>query len=186
MLTQAQKRTLAFIEHYFSTHQRAPKLLEVAHGIGISSKGTVSRYINTLIEAGYLAKARHRHRGLQLAQSEQVAIIGKSSPLMQFKQCHSMHIKDESLTEQGFYPGDTLWYHPSQTAQLGDIIMAYLDKTTPMIKRIHALHGDFMSLSSPHVIDKPRAYARDRIDIYGIIKGWMRNYLTSDVKKEMI
>lgn len=174
MLTAAQKRTLQFIENYFSEHQCAPKLLEVAQGIGISSKGTVSRYINTLIEAGYLAKAPHRHRGLQLAQYEQVALVGKPSALMQFKHCLCMHIKDEALKEQGFYPGDTLWYQQSNAAQVGDIIMAYLDKTTPMIKRVHALHGDFMSLSSPHVEDKPRAYALARLDIYGLIKGWMR------------
>lgn len=186
MLTNAQMRTLQFIEDYFSTHQHAPKLLEVAQGIGISSKGTVSRYINTLIQAGYLAKAPHRHRGLQLASYEQVAITGKPSPFMQFKQCHSMHIKDHSLKDQGFYPGDTLWYQPGETAQVNDIIMAYLDKTTPIIKHVHALHGDFISLNSPHIEDKPRAYARARIDIYGIIKGWMRNYLTSDAKKEMI
>lgn len=185
MLTAAQTRTLQFIEDYFSNHQRAPKLLEVAHGIGISSKGTVSRYINALIEAGYLAKASHRHRGLQLAQT-QVAIVGKPSSFVQFKQCHSMHIKDQSLKDQGFYPGDTLWYQPGQEAQVGDIIMAYLDKTTPIIKKVHALHGDFMSLSSPHIEDKPRAIASARIDIYGIIKGWMRNYLTSEAKKEMM
>ncbi len=186
MLTQAQQRTLQFIEEYFNTHQRAPKLLEVAHGIGISSKGTVSRYINSLIEAGYLAKAAHRHRGLQLSNQDQVALVGKPSPFMQFKQCLSMHIKDHSLKEQGFYPGDILWYQPEQNAQEGDIIMAYLDKTTPLIKRVHAIHGEFISLNSPHVEDKPRAYARERIDIYGTIKGWMRNYLTSCSKKEMI
>jgi repressor LexA len=187
MLTAAQKRTLDFIEDYFTEHQCAPKLLEVAHGIGISSKGTASRYINALIEAGYLAKSSHRHRGLQLAQNHtEVALMGKPSPLVQFKNCHSMHIKDNSLKEQGFYSGDTLWYQPGQKANVGDIIMAYLDKTTPLIKRVHALHGDFMSLSSPHIEDKPRAYALARIDIYGIIKGWMRNYLTSNPKKEMI
>ncbi|MFA6037355.1 MAG: helix-turn-helix domain-containing protein [Legionellales bacterium] len=185
MLTAAQTRTLQFIEDYFSNHQRAPKLLEVAHGIGISSKGTVSRYINVLVEAGYLAKASHRHRGLQLTHN-QVALVGKPSPFMQFKQCHSMHIKDDSLNVQGFYAGDTLWYQPGQTAQVGDVIMAYLDKSTPIIKKVHALHGDFMSLSSPHIEDKPRAYAVARIEVYGIIKGWMRNYLTSAAKKEMM
>ncbi|MGA2655175.1 MAG: S24 family peptidase [Gammaproteobacteria bacterium] len=189
MLTTAQKRTLDFIEDYFTAHQRAPKLLEVAHGTGISSKGTVSRYINALIEAGYLAKASHRHRGLQLAQQThtEIAINGKPSQFAQFKNCHSMHIKDNSLKDQGFYAGDTLWYQPQQEAIVGDIIMAYLDKSTPMIKRIHAIHGDFISLSSPHIEDKPRAYAKQRIDIYGVIKGWMRNYdLTSLAKKEMM
>ncbi len=176
MLTSAQQRTLQFIEEYMATHQCAPKLLEVAHGIGISSKGTVSRYINALIEAGYLAKARNRHRGLQLAEHEAVAIVGKASPFMQFKHCHSMRIKDESFKELGFYPGDTLWYLPADEAQVGEVIMAYLDKNTPMIKRIHALSGDFISLTSPHIEDKPKAYSKNRVAIYAIIKGWARQY----------
>ncbi len=186
MLTPAQTRTLQFIKDYFERYQRPPKLLEVAKGIGISSKGTVSRYINSLIAAGFLAKASHRHRGLKLIEAEQIAIVGKPSTFMQFKQCHSMHIKDNALIDQGFYPGDTLWYQPSETANVGDIVMAYLDKSTPMIKRIHSMHGDFISFCSPHIADKPRAYVSDRITIYGILKGWMRNYLTSQPKKEMM
>lgn len=184
MLTSAQTRTLEFIEHYFSTHHHAPKLLEVAHGIGITSKGTVSRYINTLVEAGYLAKARHKHRGLQpldpppTHDHSVIALVGKTSKFMQLQQCHSMHIKDESLSDQGFYAGDTLWYVPSTSAEVNDVIMAYLDNTTPIIKRVQALHGDFISLSCPHLHNKPRAYIKDRISIYGIIKGWLRQFDT--------
>ncbi len=179
MLTAAQTRTLTFIENYVSTHQQAPKLLEVAHGIGIKSKGTVSRYINTLIEAGYLAKSAHKHRGLQIAQTREsdnsvIALIGKTSESMTFKQCHKMHIKDDLLKEQGFHKGDTLWYMPNTEAIVGDVIMAYLDKTTPIIKRIEAIQGDFISLSCPHFHNKPRAYIKDRIEIYGIIKGYFR------------
>lgn len=178
MLTTAQTRTLHFIENYIAEHQRAPKLLEVAHGTGINSKGTVSRYVNALIDAGFLAKASHKHRGLQLAQQThtEIALSGKASQFVQFKNCHSMHIKDNSLKDQGFYAGDTLWYQPTQNADVGDIVMAYLDKSTPMIKRLHAMHGDFMSLASPHFDDKPRAYAKQRIDIYGVIKGYLRNF----------
>lgn len=180
MLTSAQTRTLQFIEDYFSTHQHAPKLLEVAHGIGIQSKGTVSRYINSLIEAGYLAKARHQHRGLELSPSryaphQAIAIIGKTSPT-QFKDYHSMHIKDDSLQDQGFYAGDTIWYVPATQATTGDVIMAYLDKTTPLIRRVKSMQDEFISLCSPHIEDKPRAYIKARITIYGIIKGWVRDY----------
>ncbi len=182
MLTSAQTRTLEFIEHYFSTHRQAPKLLEVAHGIGITSKGTVSRYINTLIEAGYLAKAPHKHRGLTPVTPHHphdhsvIALIGKTSKFMQFQHCHSMHIKDDRLSDQGFYAGDTLWYVPSTSATANDVIMAYLDNTTPIIKRVQTLHGDFISLSCPHLDNKPRAYVKDRINIYGIIKGWLRQF----------
>ncbi|MFI0458978.1 MAG: LexA family protein, partial [Candidatus Thiodiazotropha endolucinida] len=45
MLTPTQDRTLTFIRRYLKRRGYAPSLIEIAEGIGISSKGTAHRHV---------------------------------------------------------------------------------------------------------------------------------------------
>ena len=54
MLTDSQRKTLEFIRHFVASNGYAPKLQEIADGIGIQSRGVAHRYVQALINAGYL------------------------------------------------------------------------------------------------------------------------------------
>ncbi|MDO7667689.1 MAG: helix-turn-helix domain-containing protein, partial [Pseudomonadota bacterium] len=79
MLTDRQQDTYNFIVHYFEEHQRAPLLSEVAHGIGLSSQGSVHNYIQALVNEGLIERAVGRSRGLRLIEqhneSERLSVI---------------------------------------------------------------------------------------------------------------
>lgn len=65
-LTDKQRQVLDFIQHYTAMHSVSPKLQEIADGIGIRSRGVAHRYVQALIEAGYLETVEGRHRGIRL------------------------------------------------------------------------------------------------------------------------
>ncbi|MDH5485878.1 MAG: transcriptional repressor LexA [Gammaproteobacteria bacterium] len=66
MISDSQRKTLSFIRQYVARYGYAPKLQEIATGIGISSRGVVHRYIQALVQAGYLENLGGKHRGLRL------------------------------------------------------------------------------------------------------------------------
>ncbi|HAO23611.1 MAG TPA: repressor LexA, partial [Methylophaga sp.] len=70
MLTKRQQDTLNFIRQYINENGEAPLVTEIAEGLGISSQGTAHRYIQALIDGGYLERLTGRTRGLKL--NEQV------------------------------------------------------------------------------------------------------------------
>ena len=65
MLTNRQQATYRFIHDYHVRRGRAPKLTEIADGIGIRSKGVVHRYLKALSEAGLIELERGQHPGHQ-------------------------------------------------------------------------------------------------------------------------
>ncbi|HAD32541.1 MAG TPA: repressor LexA, partial [Methylophaga sp.] len=60
MLTKRQQDTLNFIRHYIEENDEAPLVTEIAEGLGIKSQGTTHRYIQALIDGGYLERLSGR------------------------------------------------------------------------------------------------------------------------------
>lgn len=77
-LTDSQRKTYNFICRFIHKNGYAPKLPEIAKGIGISSKGVVHRYVKVLVNEGLLVYHANRHRGIRLV-SEQ---IGKAKSIL--------------------------------------------------------------------------------------------------------
>ena len=53
-LTDKQREVLDFIARYIAKHEVPPKLREIAEGIGIASRGVAHRYVQALVDAGYV------------------------------------------------------------------------------------------------------------------------------------
>ena len=80
MLTPTQDRTLSFIRRYLKRRGYAPSLIEIAEGIGITSKGTAHRHVQALAEAGAIRLITGRKRGIELVDEE--ALSKTSLPLL--------------------------------------------------------------------------------------------------------
>jgi repressor LexA len=72
MLTKSQKKTYDFIKSYINREKISPTLKEISLGINIQSRGTVSRYVQALIDLGYIAKhkAKNTSRNLELTTKD--------------------------------------------------------------------------------------------------------------------
>lgn len=63
-LTRPQYKALQFIKTFTAEHGYAPTLQEIAHGIGIVSRGYVSKVIDGLIERGAVSKFPNAQRSI--------------------------------------------------------------------------------------------------------------------------
>lgn len=68
-LTHLELRILTQIREYIGSHQVSPTIAEVADALSIRSRGTVHRYVQSLIEKGRLERHGTGWRGLRLADS---------------------------------------------------------------------------------------------------------------------
>lgn len=66
MLTDLEARILDFVTRHITQYGTAPKITEIGIAVDIRSKGTVHRYLQSLIRKGYLQSIKGQQRGLRL------------------------------------------------------------------------------------------------------------------------
>ena len=73
MLTDRQRQTFNFIRSFIDENGYPPKLKEIGEHLGISSRGTVHRYIRALEEEKLIRVTTGRSRGIELTRAEPTA-----------------------------------------------------------------------------------------------------------------
>ena len=66
MITPTAYKIYQFIQQYLDNHPYAPSTTEIAHGVGLSSRGVISKYLKQLQDAGMIARTPGRHRNITL------------------------------------------------------------------------------------------------------------------------
>jgi SOS-response transcriptional repressor LexA len=69
-LSERQSEFLAFMRTYEVVHGRPPTFREIAVGLDISSKGSISAMMNTLSQMGLIDKANGQNRGTHVRVSK--------------------------------------------------------------------------------------------------------------------
>ena len=65
MLTSQENNVLKFIRQYLAQYGYAPKFKEIGLAIGVTSQGTVHRYVQSLEDKGYIERAKGNARGME-------------------------------------------------------------------------------------------------------------------------
>jgi repressor LexA len=199
LLTDQQRRVLDFIERYNAIHAVPPKLQEIADGIGISSRGVAHRYVQALIEAGYVDSDPGRHRGIRLLRSNphraasSLPMLGRIAAgkpieaipgddeldLSEFfgKSNFAIQVKGDSMIEAGILDGDTVIIQFRETANDGDIVVALIDESETTLKRFKRSHqGKYIQLIPANSSMEPMLYEAERVRIQGVLVGQLRKY----------
>ena len=71
-LTKRQKEILDFVREQVELNGYAPTLQEIGLRFGLSSPATVYKHVEQLVHKGYLRKAPHQGRGIQLVDPERM------------------------------------------------------------------------------------------------------------------
>lgn len=197
-LTDQQRHVLDFIERYSAVHAMPPKLQEIADGIGISSRGVAHRYVQALIEAGYI-ETQGGHRGIRLLRSNphrnpsNLPLLGRiaaGKPIeaiagedeLDFKEFFgsgnfAIQVKGDSMIEAGILDGDTVIIQFRETANNGDIVVALIDESETTLKRFKRSHqGRQIELIPANSNMEPMIYEADRVRIQGVLVGQLRKY----------
>ena len=201
MLTDRQQATYRFIREYFLRHGRAPKLTEIADGIGIRSKGVVHRYLKAIADEGLIEIQPGRHRGIRLlddqeqntASAYELPLLGKIAaglPIEAIPDQDTINLADffigpgrfvlrvtgDSMIDAGILDGDMVVVAQRNHADNGDIVVALIDNDEATLKRIRYHEDGSITLIPANAALKPIRYSGGRIQVQGVVVGQMRSY----------
>ena len=201
MLTERQNATFEFICEYYWQHGCAPKLAEIAAGIGIQSKGVVHRYLKAIAEEGLIELFPGRSRGIRLIKSAtgnfprefNLPFAGKiaaGKPIEAIPDQNTINLADfflgpnrfvlkvqgESMIEAGILDGDMVIVEQRDRADDGDIIVALIDNNEATLKRFQKNRDETVTLIPANKDLPPMVYSAERICIQGVVVGQMRSY----------
>ena len=201
MISDSQRKTLAFIRQYVARFGYAPKLQEIAEGIGISSRGVVHRYVQALVEAGYLENISGKHRGLRLLDKAPVSggipLLGKIAAgrpieaisdqdgdqnelnLQSFftgSNQFAVRVEGDSMIEMGILDGDIVIVESADSAKTGDVVVALIDDEEATLKQLKYTRAGRVSLVPANKKMKPMIYDAARVRIQGVLVGSLRKY----------
>jgi repressor LexA len=198
-LTDNQRKVLDFIQGYVAVNEVSPKLQEIAEGIGITSRGVAHRYVQALIDAGFLETNSGRHRGIRLLQSEVkrsesvLPLLGKiaaGKPIEAIAgqdeidlsgffgtNSYAIRVQGESMIEAGIMDGDIVVIEFRENANDGDIVVALIDEEEATLKRFkRSQQGKYIKLIPENSEMEPMIYEAERVRIQGVLIGQLRHY----------
>jgi repressor LexA len=197
MLTGLEEKILQCITRHITQNGNAPTLVEIGESLDIKSKGTVHRYVESLIEKGHLHRTGRSWRGLRLTgeQSRRLLILPFAgriaagqpieaipeqleinfSDMLMGEGRYVLEVKGDSMIEAGIFNGDLVIIRESTTADNGDIVVALIDNGEATLKKLRK-HGDRVELIPANQLMAPMIYPADRVHIQGIVVGQVRYY----------
>ncbi len=198
-LTDNQRKVLDFIQSYVEVNEVSPKLQEIAEAIGITSRGVAHRYVQALVDAGFLETHSGKHRGIRLLPSEPersataLPFLGKIAAgkpieaiagqdeidLSNFfgANSYAIRVQGESMVEAGIMDGDIVVIEFRETANDGDIVVALIDEEEATLKRFkRSQQGRYIKLIPENSDMEPMVYEAERVRIQGVLIGQLRHY----------
>ncbi|MCC5796482.1 MAG: transcriptional repressor LexA [Methylophaga sp.] len=202
MLTERQQDTLDFIRRYVREHGRSPLLTEIAEGLGIQSPGTTHRYIQALVDAGYLQRLVGRTRGIKLTESltdhDDVApvvlpVMGRiaagrlieavaDESEIDLSQMFSgsgrfvLKVNGDSMIDKAIMSGDYVVVQSQRHAKHGDIVVALVDGYDATLKTMLLNDDGTITLMPANVNYEPVTLPAQRVSIQGVVVGQLRTY----------
>ena len=201
MLTDRQSQVYDFIRAYVRRHGSAPKLREIASHLGISSRGSVHRYVQAIADAGLINIQPERARGIRLrgpvasgrpaagvlpllgriaAGLPIEAIAGQDeidlSEFFMGPNRFVLRVQGDSMIEAGILPDDMVIVESRDSARDGEIVVALIDATEATLKRLQRNSDGSITLQPANANLAPMRYSAPRVRIQGVVVGQFRSY----------
>src|SRR3989344_5642963 len=202
-LYRKQKQILDFIKQYIDKYGYSPTLGEIEEAIGVSSLATVHEHIGTLAKKGVIKRFDGAIRGIEvLDQNISHALSGIELPVLGFiaagapimaytdpdatikvgptmvtgkKRSYVLHVKGDSMIEEGILDGDYVIIEEQNTAADGDIVVALLENGLATLKRFFK-EPDRIRLEPANSSMEPIYAAFGDVQIQGKCVGVIRRF----------
>jgi repressor LexA len=201
MSNNLTRRQQAVYDHLCKRHQRheqPPTLDELCDALGLSSRGSMHKHVQALIEAGLVEPMQGKQRGVRLLepperQPEQLPLFGYIAAgrpieaienpetlevpryLRTEKPCFVLKVKGDSMVEDGILEGDWVIVEQRDHARNGEIVVALVDGSDATLKRILQRPGEVLLYPANSDME-PMSYPPERVQIQGVVVGQMRAY----------
>jgi len=154
-LTLKQQLVLDFLKREIKQNGYPPTVREICDAVGLSSTSTVHAHLETLERKGYIRRSPTKNRSTEILEEDfygnarelvNVPIVGQVAagvpilaeeniedtfpiPIDYVKNdtCFMLHVKGDSMIDEGILDGDLVLVRQQQTASNGDIVIAMMD-----------------------------------------------------------
>jgi repressor LexA len=197
-LTKRQKEILDFVRDHVGQHGYAPTLQEIGSRFGLSSPATVYKHVEQLVQKGYLRKAPHQGRGIQLVDPEpvrtvEVPLLGQVAagrPIQALADTETLNLppgfvgrkptyvlraRGNSMLDEQIRDGDLVIVEDRTTAENGETVIALLQGETVTLKKFYR-EGPVIRLQPTNPTIEPLFVDQADVRIQGIVIGVMRRY----------
>lgn len=196
-LTRRQDEIYRYLLDNADHFDHPPTHDELCRALGLSSRGSLHKHIQALVEAGLVEPMDRNRRGIRLVEQEAPAAgipllgtIAAGRPieavtqpefmqvpdeLLGNKPCYVLQVSGDSMIEEGILDGDYVVIEQQDSAMNGDIVVALVNNEEATLKRIEQKPGQVI-LHPANASMKAMRYAPDELAIQGVLRGLLRRY----------
>ncbi len=197
-LTRRQQEIYDYLVENLDQFYHPPTLDELCTELGLSSKGSLHKQIQALIDAGLVEPMNNQRRGIRLTETAlqdenelpMLGYIAAGSPIEAIEQqeymqvpdflrsdkdCYLLQVRGDSMIEEGILDGDYIVVEQRNRARNGEIVVALVDGEEATLKRIEQKPNQVV-LHPANSSMKPMRFRPDQIEIQGVLIGQMREY----------
>ncbi len=197
-LTRRQQEIYDYLVENLDEFYHPPTLDELCTELGLSSKGSLHKQIQALIDAGLVEPMNNQRRGIRLTEAAlqeedelpMLGYIAAGSPIQAIeqqeymqvpdflrsdKECYLLQVRGDSMIEEGILDGDYIVIEQRSRARNGEIVVALVEGDEATLKRIEQKPNQVV-LHPANSSMKPMRYRPDQIEIQGVLIGQMRQY----------
>lgn len=205
-LTQRQIDILEYIKVFSKEHGYPPSVREICVGVGFKSTSSVHNHLNTLTEKNYIRRTSLKTRAINLVEREEsstfrdtemvdLPLLGKITagdpihaeqevlqtiPLpLEFVGTGDhflLKVKGTSMIDAGICDGDTIIVKVQNTANDGDIVVAFLiDNEEATVKTFYQ-DQDMVVLKPQNPAFEPRTLKDTEVRVLGKVSGLLRSF----------
>jgi len=199
-LTAKQQGILNFLKSEIRQNGYPPTVREICDAVGLSSTSTVHAHLETLERKGYIRRSPAKNRSTEILEEDfysntrelvNVPIVGRVAagvpiladeniedvfplPVDYIKNdtCFMLHVKGDSMIDDGIFDGDLVLVRSQNTAESGDIVIALIDDSATVKK--FSRDGKKIVLSPANDAFEPIVV--DDCDVLGKVIGLYRRY----------
>ncbi len=201
-LTRRQQEIYEYLVKNLHKFPHPPTLDELCAALGLSSRGSLHKQLQALIQAGLIEPMNNKRRGVRLAKGAESAgtadenelplygriaagrpieaiagaeTIAVPPALRTANPCYVLEVKGDSMIDAGILDGDWVIIEQRDHARNGEIVVALVDGEEATLKRIEQRPGEVI-LHPANSEMEPMRFRPDQVRIQGVLVGQMRRY----------
>ncbi len=197
-LTRRQQAIYDYLHDHHERFEHPPTLDELCHALGLSSRGSLHKHIQALVDAGLVEPMDKKQRGVRLTGLERkgehrvawLGYIAAGKPIEATQIPEEMviphmlqgpgnnfvlQVRGDSMMEEGILDGDWVVIEQRSHARNGEIVVVLIDGEDATLKRIEQKPGEVV-LYPANSDMAAMSYPPHRVRIQGVLVGQMRAY----------
>lgn len=196
-LTRRQQEIYQALRDNQERFDHPPTYDALCHLLGLSSRGSLHKQIQALIQAGLVEPMEGLQRGIRLTEAgkpdDGIPFLGRiaaGKPIEAISQaelmkvpdellgrgpCYVLQISGDSMIEKGIFDGDYVIIEQQDRADNGDIVVALVNNEEVTLKKIEQKPGKTI-LYPANASMAAMIFRTEEVQIQGVLRGLLRSY----------